>query len=303
LDIAGEMLSLAAIDTLAALHLHAMRHHRRPAALLVREGDGFAPVPDWRFERHVLRIALFLKERMGVHPGDRVAIASPLRAEWFAADVAAVLLGAVSFAASDDAVAALAPRVAFAARPIEGVETICFEDGPRTWQSALDLGGTLDTAERAQALRAAARELKARFPALAVAGGAPLTQGQALARVAAAAPAEGPAYIAGDPRDLDTRLRLHAAFASGVASAALGTPGHEAEERALLQPPSPPARRGFMERLLSGFTARQEVHDARRGDQGIGPAGLARVPGGEHASAGESLAAAVVGAGTAAEEP
>ena len=63
-------------DTLAQLYLQAMRHHAREAAVLTRSDEKWAPMPDWRLDRQVIRTALYLQERAGVKPGDRVAIVS-----------------------------------------------------------------------------------------------------------------------------------------------------------------------------------------------------------------------------------
>src|SRR4030095_10825890 len=75
-----------------------MRHHAREAVVLSRNGEQWAPLPDWRFDRQVIRIALYLKERAGLKAGDRVAIVSELREEWLAGEWGAAGMGAVSVA-------------------------------------------------------------------------------------------------------------------------------------------------------------------------------------------------------------
>src|SRR5437899_2313185 len=49
--------------TLARLFLAAMRRHDRAAVLLHQDGTKWRETPDWRFERQVIRLALFLRER------------------------------------------------------------------------------------------------------------------------------------------------------------------------------------------------------------------------------------------------
>ncbi len=58
-------------ETLNQLYLQAMRHHAREAAVLARTGERWEPMPDWRFDRHVIRVALYLQERAGLKPGRR----------------------------------------------------------------------------------------------------------------------------------------------------------------------------------------------------------------------------------------
>src|SRR6266576_2047565 len=85
-------------DTLNLLHAQAMREHARGSALLYREDVNWQPTPDWRLDRQVIRLALALRERVGVEPGQRIALLSELRPEWLVADLAALGLGAVSVA-------------------------------------------------------------------------------------------------------------------------------------------------------------------------------------------------------------
>ncbi len=250
-------------DTLSQLYLQAMRHHAREAALLSRAGEQWAPTPDWRFDRQVIRIALYLQERAGVKPGDRVAIVSELRQEWLAAEWAAVGLGAVSVAAdpalpaarltgvlveagakvvfaSDTALAkldagtislpGLTEVIAIAERrPAESVRTLA---------ELIELGGTLDTAERAQAFRAQARSIPADRPALTqhdatVPGRVvwqELTQAEAVEQIGQfwkLRPArEGDrTYVEASTPSLPLRLALHASLGDGYTMTVLGTPG------------------------------------------------------------------------------
>jgi len=68
--------------TLNRLHADAMREHARQSALLARDDAQWVATPDWRLDRHIIRLALYLRERLGVEPGQRVALLSELRPEW-----------------------------------------------------------------------------------------------------------------------------------------------------------------------------------------------------------------------------
>src|SRR5713101_7984130 len=143
--------------TWARLFLAAMRKHDRAAVLLHHGQEKWQETPDWRLERQVIRLALFLRDRGGILPGDRVAIVSRLRPEAVAAELAALAQGAAALAIDPDL------------SPAELRAVFCFDgsaDGAWAWSEALDLGGTLDTPERAQLFRALAREVKADAPAL-----------------------------------------------------------------------------------------------------------------------------------------
>src|SRR5207244_12998206 len=82
--------------TLASLFLAAMRRHDRAGVLLHQDGTKWRETPDWRLERQVIRLALFLRERASLVPGDRVAILSRLRPESVAEGLAAIALGAAA---------------------------------------------------------------------------------------------------------------------------------------------------------------------------------------------------------------
>jgi len=180
----GVVLREDSLATLGAVHLGAMRQHDRKAVLLHRDGERWEETPDWRLDRHVIRLGLYLRERAGVEPGQRVIIASPLRREWLLADLAAVVQGAVAIALDPGlalpelalALTRAAPRAVFVSgEPMldqlrrawrDGgfpslASVISFDgplDGAAALSEVLDLGGTLDTAERAVAFRARARE-------------------------------------------------------------------------------------------------------------------------------------------------
>ena len=170
-------------------------------------------MPDWRFHRHVMRLALYLRERCGLKPAERIALVAPLCPEWLVVDWATVLQGAATVVldpSTSDAQASAAweelkPRVALVGSHKESARLLSLEGVSRSLEhvisldsvgpsapgetvvpyiEALDLGGTLDTAERANAMRALARtigagQLAAAYPQT----GESLTNGDVAARV------------------------------------------------------------------------------------------------------------------------
>lgn len=176
-------------ENLGLLHLAVERKHDRPAVLKRRVGDTWQDTPDWRFHRHAIRISLYLRERGQLTAGDRVALVCGLRPESTVVQWAALTQG-MATAAIDPALpdaelaahlAALAPRAVF----VEGdnldrvmaclgsarSSTVVVLDGAAagqalSWSEVLDLGGSLDTAERANNLRGHARALPPETPAL-----------------------------------------------------------------------------------------------------------------------------------------
>lgn len=261
-------------ETLNQLYLQAMRHHAREAALLTRAGERWEPMPDWRFDRHVIRVALYLQERAGLKPGDRIAIVSEWSPEWLVAECAGLNLGAVSVAVDPGlaearlagALVEAGAKVVFASEPalakldggtlaLPGLgEVIALgprrpAENVRTLAEVLDLGGTLDTAERAQAFRAHARSIPPTHPALchhdsSIEGRVAwqeLSQGEAVSRIAQlwrARPArEGDrVYLAAPALSLALRLTLHACLGDGYSLTVLGTPDRVAAELAELGP-------------------------------------------------------------------
>jgi long-subunit acyl-CoA synthetase (AMP-forming) len=108
-------------ENLGLLHLAVERKHDRSAVLRRRAGATWQDTPDWRFHRHAMRIALYLKERGQLKAGDRVALVSRLRPEWAVVQWAALTQG-MPTAAIDPTLpdaeltahlAALAPRAVF----------------------------------------------------------------------------------------------------------------------------------------------------------------------------------------------
>src|SRR5258708_35463974 len=87
-----------ATPTLAEMYLAAMRTHERRAAILHWAEERWLETPDWRRARQVIRLALFLRERFGLKPVDRVAILSSVCREWALAEVASLVQGAVPVA-------------------------------------------------------------------------------------------------------------------------------------------------------------------------------------------------------------
>ena len=299
-----------AASTLPRLFLRAMRTHHRSAALLYRDGERWREVPDWRFERQVIRLALFLRDRAALAPGDHVVIVSSLRPELAVAELAPVAQGAPSVAIDPTlppdqlalALTAAAPAVVIVenANLREQIGSaqravIAIDGKPRdgwTWSEALDLGGTLDTPERAQSFRARAREVPATGPAL----------GQIVARDGAVQcqfidqqdavggvsrvwadvpPVQGDAtYVAG-PVTLGARIACFAAIGDGFTRCAFGTPGKEPAEVAELRPkrivasadvverarraasPPPVGRSTPARRVLDWLKARTELTDRK----------------------------------------
>ncbi len=259
-------------ETVSSLYLSAMREHDRKSVMLHWSGDHWEDTPDWRLDRQVIRLGLYLRERAGVGPGERVVILSPLRREWLLADWSASAQGAAAVAIDPDipapALAAaldeIAPRAAFvsdraALERLEAVpggaepKVIAFE-GPVPpgravlLSEALDLGGTLDTPERAGAFRAQARDVSPEARALGYlergAGGPPtcryLLHREVMARLGALGrgePRRGDlAYVAAPAVTVGVRLALIAFMGDGHTTAALGTPGRELAEIDALDP-------------------------------------------------------------------
>jgi hypothetical protein len=251
-------------ETLGPLFHATERKHDR--AFLIKSALAGTPVemPDWRFHRHVIRIGLYLHERLQVSIGDRVAVVAPIGPEWAIAQWAALTQG-VSVAALDpgaaantlaEQLAALGPRVVFAEGPaLEAV--LAWSAGTNviviavsgvavapsvSWTEALDLGGTLDTAERANAYRGIMRALPPETAALAHTGGNGvgtvwrfLTHRDVVRKIQriweGARISQGDvAYIAGGAPSLFATLAFLAFSADGHTQVLFGTRGHEVEE-------------------------------------------------------------------------
>jgi acyl-CoA synthetase (AMP-forming)/AMP-acid ligase II len=240
--------------TLARMFLAAMRRHDRAAVLLHHDGAKWRETPDWRFERQVIRLALLLRDRARLVQGDRVAIVSALRPESLVAELAAVAQGAAAVVIDPDlpvaavrrAIEETVPAAAFvgdaaSAASFEARAVVCFQgkaEGAWAWSEALDLGGTLDTPERAQSFRAQAREVAADSRALGYLAGSDgqlrcqfLTQAEAVERMRAlriGSPARKGAVAQVSPSPtLATRLALLSFVVDGSTTCAVGMPGPE----------------------------------------------------------------------------
>ncbi len=259
-------------ETLGLLHLAVERKHDRTGVLKRRIASDWQTTPDWRFHRHVMRIGLYLRERGQLSTGDRVALVGSLRPEWAVAAWGALVQGA-SVATIDPALpdaelgaqlTALAPRAVFVAgdradrvlaslEGLRGVGTITMLDGQadgraRSWTEVLDLGGSLDTAERANAFRAQLRALPPDTPALGHAVGANgsvawrfLSHREVVRRVhrvwMRSRIARGDvAYLAGDVPFLAASVAFLAFTADGHTQVVIGAKGNELEEIAMTRP-------------------------------------------------------------------
>ena len=172
-------------DTVNELYYLAMREHVRPAVVQYWLTDRWARDPDWRFDRQVIRVALFLGERLGVERGRPVAVLGPLGVTWPLVDFAVqglngVPIGidhrlddrrvvealrdakaAVVFATDDDSAARAArlrgdvDSLRFVVQPSGADEGA---DGVVGMNFVWSRGEVLDTPERAQRWRGGARE-------------------------------------------------------------------------------------------------------------------------------------------------
>lgn len=248
-------------DTVVGLIDLGLRHHVRKSVMAWPGDDGFELVPDWKFDRLAIRVALYGRENGGVKPGDRLAILGRSSWLWPVVDFAAMGFGTVPVGLehdlSDDAVADIVaetkPRLLFATDPEStaraqrlrsagrlGATTVVAEglpdeDGLLPLEKLQDLGAVLDTAERAQVFRAVSRGIGADSAALwhaATQGGlSRLSHRGAMARIEPGLrerPAqEGDiAYVEGPRASLSTRLALAAFVGDGLTTTALG---HEAQ--------------------------------------------------------------------------
>jgi hypothetical protein len=257
------------VQTLGQCFLRAEGLHSRRMVLWWETAGTPHEMPAWRFYRQVIRLALFMRERLGLIANDRVLVASPLRAERVIAEWATVILGGLAIGLDGEAAEGVSfsgaetpTKVAFVAGAPEAARwlramrghtgsTIALDPGAlppqaHSWNEALDLGGTLDTAERAEALRSRARVLPPAAPALGYVdpeGGKTelLTHADMVGRLRqfwARVPARDGdvAYVFRDGHSTPWCLPLWAFVADGRTCTALGTPGRESEELEALRP-------------------------------------------------------------------
>jgi long-chain acyl-CoA synthetase len=300
---AREVTPLRAVpQTLNRLHAEAMREHARPGALLIRDGATWNPTPDWRLDRQIIRLALYMRERLGVEPGQRVALVSELRPEWLIADLAALGLGAVSVAIDPrlehgelaEALEDAEPRVTFvspvAQQMLESLDgrapppghlvTLgpAVAGGGIAFRELLDQGGTLDTPERAQSYREHARGIGPERPAVrhyrkAERGTWDViewSQGEVIERLRAGwlrepARAGDLAYVCDPTVAPATRLALYAFLGDGRTTTALAPAGRERSDLAELHPTKIVASAALFEDVARAGLARL---DERPGGHG-----------------------------------
>lgn len=298
-------------ETLNELYLLAMREHRREGVWLQQDDSGWSVYPDWRFDRHVIRTGLFLQEKLGVESGDRVAIVSGARPDWLIADFAALGSGAISVAlpgtipVGDLATALLdeAPRVVFLSaaaltelspvrESLSDVEQwVTFDadpgsEGVLAFDSLLDLGGTLDTPERAQAWRARTRAAKPDQLALkhyGSDGASLLTQADVIQSLKVAWQSE-PAlegdrvYVATEDVGLDLRLALYGFVGDGYSTIVTTSPPVSADNLPALRPDKIIAPAALLEEVVHDPPATGLVREGR--DLAAWIRRFARLPGG-----------------------
>lgn len=240
-----------------------MRTHQRCAAFTHQDWStgAWLDMPDWRLDRAVIRLALYLRGPFAFTAGQTVAILAPLGWEWVVADLATITGGGVSAAidpglhddALADAIAAASPEIVVVADSIDlqrvsrlralgsdrrraiVLDASASGEGVVAFSAALDLGGTLDTAERASAFRARARAAAPHAPAAAhvtvdgcgCVNVETLTQGELAGQVLAErthlAGAAGPSMFTRLP-DMRSRVLMYAALADGAVTAGIGAP-------------------------------------------------------------------------------
>jgi hypothetical protein len=256
--------------TVAGLVDLGLRHHVRPAAMSWWTNGTLEAVPDWKLDRLAIRLALFGRERLGLEPGERVAVLGRLGWLWPVVDFAAMGFGVLPVGlehdlTNDDVASVFAeatPRAAIATDAESATrllrlrragrlgdatvvgEGLPEEDGLLPLARLMDLAAVLDTAERAQAFRAFSRQVAPESPAVwhATAQGAVrLTHQAAMAKVTPvlrARPAcEGDvAYVDGPRVTLRKRLAMAAFVGDGHTTTALGREGRAAEDVVGLRP-------------------------------------------------------------------
>jgi len=143
-------------DTMNRLLLHGARYHDRRAVFVSRE---LGETPDWRADRLSIRVALALREDLGVGPGDLVALLMPLSVRWALVERAVWGLGAATLPVPVNFGLGRPVKAVFAssAKGLSslGVPVVALDSD---WNALLDRGGVLDTPERASSFRAAARD-------------------------------------------------------------------------------------------------------------------------------------------------
>jgi hypothetical protein len=286
--------------TLSALYDMGMRHHLRPAVLQWPSDGALEAVPDWKLDRLVIRLALYCREKLGLEPGTRAAVFGRLGWLWPAADFATLGFGATSVgiehdvpdAALEAALRDADPRVIFATDPESagrllelrargvlpraalvgaGADTSAGELVPLP--KLLDLAGTLDTAERAQAFRMVCRRVEPETQALWHVGGrgtSRMTHARSMERVAARLRARPPAagdvaYLQPPRATLAARLALAAFVGDGLTQATLGREDATDQDVARLRPHGMRVTADWLEAACAGRGPRWPARLDRRG--------------------------------------
>jgi hypothetical protein len=324
-------------ETLSGLYDMGMRHHVRKAALSWAAGEGFEPCPDWKLDRLVIRVALYSRENLGLEPGTRVAVFGRFGWLWPVVDFAATGFGAASVGiahdASDEAVVAALgeaqPRVTFAADPESAARLLPLRASGRLPQTTLvaegltegehqlalekllDLGGTLDTPERAQAFRLVSRSATSEAPALWHADGISverLSHKQAMAWLAPRlrrhpAQAGDVAYVEGPRASLALRLAVCGFVGDGLTATALGREGRTSEDVVELAPHKMRVSGTWLRTACDGRGPRWPAGlDRARAGRRVREVLGARLRGVEtDAAAGESASRALAAAGVTLE--
>lgn len=275
--------------TLSALYDRGMRHHQRRGPLRWPEGAELQVAPDWKLDRLVIRIALYCREKLGLEPGTRAAVFGRLSWLWPAAEFAVQGFGATSVGiehdAPDDVLAAALrdadPQVVFSTdgestarllglrveslrrRPtVVAAETTGAGDGVLPLGEILELGGTLDTAERAQAFRMICRRNSPETEALwhvGARGMERLTHARAMEHVATRLLSRPPAvgdvvYLEPSRVTLAGRLAVAGFVGDGQTETTFG--GAPSDDLALLRPHGIRASADWLEAACHGCEPR-----------------------------------------------
>ncbi|MGH9324778.1 MAG: AMP-binding protein [Vicinamibacteria bacterium] len=223
-------------DTMNRLLLHGARYHDRKSVFVSADSK---ETPDWQADRLSIRVALALREELGVGPGDVVALCMPLSVSWAVVERATWGLGAASSPIAPDASPADAIRilsetrakVLFTARAFSphGIPIVTLEPTTEAllFSDLIARGGVLDTPERASGFRAAARQIPP-FALCSIEPGSGREldhEGwvQRVARFLARFPPvrERRHVLAWERPDLAARVVLHAGWADGLTTVVL----------------------------------------------------------------------------------
>lgn len=286
--------------TLSLFYDAAMRHHARAVALRVPGGREREALPDWKLDRLVIRIALYGREKLGLEPGTRVLVFGKLGWLWPAVELAVQGFGAAAvgvehdvddvalldavrraeprFLVATDAESSkrilelrrsgLVPKVALLAEEPAGTsgEVLLLSQ-------LLELGGTLDTPERAQAFRLLCRRVEPLAEALWHVGprgtlrlSHALAMERLRARIASRPPAGGDVLYLQQPRaTLAARLALAAAVGDGLTEAVFGGEATTGAQLSGLRPHALLASAAWLESVCRGQGPRWPAGlDARR---------------------------------------